>query len=101
MASATPIIQTIVSEDKRGRVIDYYTIGVVACTLRKPAGRDHGACVRRALDCDPERATVILGRGVVHHSPARVRTASTQSNREMGILPVEVVSGMTPAAQAE
>ena len=81
MASSNTIIQTIVSEDKRGRVMSYYTIAFVgmapfgsllAGTMAHWIGAPH--------DRDPERGHRDARRGVVHHPPARrARTPSVPS----------------------
>ena len=96
MASSNTIIQTIVSEDKRGRVMSYYTIAFVGMA---PFGSLLAGTMAHWIGAP---LTVILNGTVVlagalwftTRLPA-VRHAIRPIYREMGILPVEVVSGMT------
>jgi MFS family permease len=96
MASSNTIIQTIVSEDKRGRVMSYYTIAFVGMA---PFGSLLAGTMAHWIGAP---LTVILNGTVVlvgslwftTRLPA-VRAAIHPIYREMGILPVEVVSGMT------
>jgi MFS family permease len=96
MASSNTIIQTIVSEDKRGRVMSYYTIAFVGMApfgslLAGTMAHWFGAPLTVILN----GATVILGAAWFTTRLPAVRAAIHPIYREMGILPVEVVSGMT------
>jgi MFS family permease len=96
MASSNTIIQTIVSEDKRGRVMSYYTIAFVGMA---PFGSLLAGTMAHWIGAP---MTVILNGAIVMlgalwfttRLPA-VRAVIRPIYREMGILPVEVVSGMT------
>ena len=96
MAASNTIIQTIVPEDKRGRVMSYYTIAFVGMT---PFGSLLAGTMAHAIGAP---LTVILNGAVVLLGGAwfatrlpAVRDAIRPIYREMGILPVEVVTGMT------
>ena len=72
MASSNTIIQTIVSEDKRGRVMSYYTIAFVGMApfgslLAGTMAHWFGA----PLTVITERGHRDARRAVVHHPPAR------------------------------
>ena len=95
MAASNTIIQTIVSEDMRGRVMSYYTIAFVGMS---PFGSllagamAHAAGAPRTVILNG--AVVLLGAAwFVVRLPA-VRRAIRPIYRELGILPVEVVAGM-------
>jgi MFS family permease len=95
MAASNTIIQTIVSEDMRGRVMSYYTIAFVGMS---PFGSllagamAHAAGAPRTVILNG--AVVLLGAAwFVVRLPA-VRRAIRPIYRELGILPVEVVTGM-------
>jgi MFS family permease len=96
MASSNTIIQTIVSEDKRGRVMSYYTIAFVgmapfgsllAGTMASAIGAPHTVILNGVA--------VLIGAAWFTTRLPAVRHAIHPIYREMGILPVEVVSGMT------
>jgi MFS family permease len=96
MAASNTIIQTIVPEDKRGRVMSYYTIAFVGMA---PFGSLLAGTMAHAIGAP---LTVILNGAVVLVGGAwfatrlpAVRDAIRPIYREMGILPVEVVAGMT------
>jgi hypothetical protein len=96
MASSNTIIQTIVSEDKRGRVMSYYTIAFVGMApfgslLAGTMAHWIGAPTTVILN----GAAVLLGAAWFTTRLPAVRHAIHPIYREMGILPVEVVSGMT------
>ncbi len=96
MAASNTIIQTIVSEDKRGRVMSYYTIAFVGMA---PFGSLLAGTMANWIGAP---MTVILNGIVVllgavwfaTRLPA-VRDAIRPIYRELGILPVDVASGMT------
>jgi MFS family permease len=96
MASSNTIIQTIVSEDKRGRVMSYYTIAFVGMApfgslLAGAMAHWFGAPLTVILN----GAIVMLGALWFATRLPAVRAVTRPIYREMGILPVEVVSGMT------
>ena len=96
MASSNTIIQTIVSEDMRGRVMSYYTIAFVGMApfgslLAGTMAHWFGAPLTVVLN----GAIVMLGALWFTTRLPAVRAAIRPIYREMGILPVEVVSGMT------
>jgi MFS family permease len=86
MASSNTIIQTLVSEDKRGRVMSYYTMAfmgmapfgsLLAGTMAHADRRaNHG-------DCERSRGCA-AGRGVVHHT-ATSAEASLLEARASGL----------------
>ena len=99
MASSNTIIQTIVSEGMRGRVMSYYTIAFVgmapfgsllAGTMAHAIGAPRTVIVNGAI--------VMLGAAWFATRLPAVRDAIRPIYREMGILPVEVASGMTGGA---
>ena len=72
MAASNTIIQTIVSEDKRGRVMSYYTIAFVGMApfgslLAGTMAHAFGAPITVIVN----GAVVLLGASVVRHPPAR------------------------------
>jgi len=96
MASSNTIIQTIVSEGMRGRVMSYYTIAFVGMA---PFGSLLAGTMAHWFGAP---LTVILNGAVVLAGAAwfatrlpAVRKAIRPIYREMGILPVDVASGMT------
>ena len=96
MASSNTIIQTIVSEGMRGRVMSYYTIAFVGMA---PFGSLLAGAMAHAfgapLTVIVNGAFVMLGAAWFATRLPAVRNAIRPIYREMGILPVEVVSGMT------
>ena len=95
MAASNTIIQTIVSEDMRGRVMSYYTIAFVGMS---PFGSLLAGAMAHTVGAP---RTVILNGAVVLLGAAwfvvrlpAVRRAIRPIYRELGILPVEVVTGM-------
>ena len=95
MAASNTIIQTIVSEDMRGRVMSYYTIAFVGMS---PFGSLLAGAMAHTVGAP---RTVILNGTVVLLGAAwfavrlpAVRRAIRPIYRELGILPVEVVTGM-------
>ena len=96
MASSNTIIQTIVSEGMRGRVMSYYTIAFVGMA---PFGSLLAGSMAHAFGAPRtvivNGAIVMLGAAWFATRLPAVRDAIRPIYREMGILPVEVVSGMT------
>ena len=95
MAASNTIIQTIVSEDMRGRVMSYYTIAFVGMA---PFGSLLAGAMAHAVSAP---RTVILSGAVVLLGAAwfatrlpAVRRGIRPIYRELGILPAHVVSGM-------
>ncbi len=93
MASSNTIIQTIVSEDKRGRVMSYYTIAFVGMA---PFGSLLAGSMAHWIGAP---LTVILNGTAVLAGAAwfvtrlpAVRAAVHPIYREMGILPVEIAA---------
>jgi MFS family permease len=92
MAASNTIIQTIVSEDKRGRVMSYYTMAFVGMA---PFGSLLAGTMAHAIGAP---RTVVMNGGVVllgaiwfaTQLPA-VRDAIRPIYRQLGILPAEVV----------
>jgi MFS family permease len=99
MASSNTIIQTIVSEDKRGRVMSYYTIAFVGMA---PFGSllagSMASAIGAPLTVIFNGAAVLIGAAWFTTRLPAVRAAVHPIYREMGILPVEVASGMTSGA---
>jgi len=96
MASSNTIIQTIVSEDKRGRVMSYYTLAFFGMApfgslLAGSMGHWIGAPLTVTLN-----GTVVLAGAAwfATRLPA-VRAGIRPIYRELGILPVEVASAIT------
>jgi MFS family permease len=96
MAASNTIIQTIVPEDKRGRVMSYYTIAFVGMA---PFGSLLAGTMAHAVGAPLtvmlNGAVVLLGGAWFATRLPTVRDAIRPIYREMGILPVEVVTGMT------
>jgi MFS family permease len=97
MASSNTIIQTIVPEDKRGRVMSYYTMAFVGMA---PFGSLLAGTMAHWIGAP---RTVILNGAVVLLGSAwfatrlpAVRHAIRPIYREMGILPPEVATGIEP-----
>lgn len=94
MASSNTIIQTIVPEDKRGRVMSYYTISFVGMA---PFGSLLAGSMAHAIGAPLtvmlNGAVVLLGGAWFATRLPAVRDAIRPIYREMGILPVEVVTG--------
>jgi MFS family permease len=97
MASSNTIIQTIVPEDKRGRVMSYYTIAFVGMA---PFGSLLAGTMAHAIGAP---LTVILNGAVVLLGGAwfatrlpAVRDAIRPIYRQMGILPPEVLTAIEP-----
>ena len=66
MTASNTIIQTLVPEDKRGRVMSYYTAAFVGMApFGQPAGGGDGALDRRAADGDVHGVVLHCGRGLV------------------------------------
>jgi MFS family permease len=95
MAASNTVIQTIVSEEMRGRTMSYYTIAYVGTS---PFGSLLAGAMAHAIGAPRtviiNGAVVLLG-GLwfVTRLPA-VREAIRPIYRELGILPMEVVAGM-------
>jgi MFS family permease len=90
MAASNTIIQTIVSEDKRGRVMSYYTMAfmgmapfgsLLAGTMAHKVGAPWTVIVNGAV--------VVLGAAWFATRLPEVRRAIRPVYREMGILPAE------------
>jgi MFS family permease len=95
MAASNTIIQTIVSEDKRGRVMSYYTIAFVGMS---PFGSLLAGALAHAIGAP---TTVILNGCVVLLGSAwfltrlpAVRQGIRPIYRDLGILPVDISSGV-------
>jgi MFS family permease len=96
MAGSNTIIQTIVSEDKRGRVMSYYTIAFVGMApfgslLAGAMAHVYGAPLTVMLN----GAVVLMGAVWFTTKLSAVRRAVHPIYREMGILPVEMVTPST------
>jgi MFS family permease len=93
MASSNTIIQTIVSEDKRGRVMSYYTIAFVGMA---PFGSLLAGSMASAIGAPHtvilNGAAVLVGAGWFTTRLPAVREAVHPIYREMGILPVEIAA---------
>jgi MFS family permease len=101
MAASNTIIQTIVPEDKRGRVMSYYTIAFVGMA---PFGSLLAGTLAHAIGAP---TTVILNGAVVLLGGAwfatrlpAVRNAIRPIYRELGILPPEVAAAIEPGTVA-
>ena len=102
MAASNTIIQTLVSEDKRGRVMSYYTMafvgmapfgsllagthGAAPSRRRLLALRRNGAD-RRAMDRDYQRSIVVLGAAWFFTRLPALRAVVRPIYQEMGIIP--------------
>jgi len=95
MASSNTIIQTIVSEDKRGRVMSYYTIAFVGMAPSAACWPGPCALVRAPLTVILNGATVILGAAWFTTRLPPCAQPSTPIYSRDGNPAVEVVSGMT------
>jgi len=97
MDSSNTIIQTIVPEDKRGRVMSYYTIAFVGMA---PFGSLLAGTLAHAIGAPLtvmlNGAVVLLGGAWFATRLPAVRDAIRPIYREMGILPVEVVTAVEP-----
>ena len=97
MAASNTIIQTIVTEDKRGRVMSYYTIAFVGMS---PFGSLLAGALAHAIGAPRtvmlSGAIVLLGAAWFATRLPAVRHAIRPIYRELGILPVDVVTGMEP-----
>jgi MFS family permease len=96
MAGSNTIIQTIVSEDMRGRVMSYYTIAFVGMA---PFGSLLAGAMAHAIGAP---RTVIISGAVVLLGAAwfATRLSAVRKNirpiyRELGILPADIATGMT------
>jgi MFS family permease len=90
MAASNTVIQTIVTEDKRGRVMSYYTMAFVGMA---PFGSLLAGTLATAIGAPltviASGAVVILAAaGFASQLPA-VRNAIRPIYRQMGILPAE------------
>jgi len=90
MAGSNTIIQTIVPEDKRGRVMSYYTVAFVGMA---PFGSLLAGSVAHVIGAPWTVAmnggVVLLGAGWFWTQSAAVRREMRPIYREMGILPAE------------
>ncbi|MGA1981735.1 MAG: MFS transporter [Acidobacteriaceae bacterium] len=97
MAASNTIIQTIVTEDKRGRVMSYYTIAFVGMS---PFGSLLAGTLAHAIGAPRtvmlSGAVVLLGAAWFASRLPAVRQAIRPIYREMGILPPEVAAAMEP-----
>jgi MFS family permease len=95
MAASNTIIQTIVTEDKRGRVMSYYTIAFVGMS---PFGSLLAGTMAHTIGAPRtvmlSGAVVLLGAAWFATRLPAVRHAIRPIYRELGILPVDVVTGM-------
>jgi MFS family permease len=101
MAASNTVIQTIVPEDKRGRVMSYYTIAFVGMA---PFGSLLAGTMAHAIGAP---VTVILNGVVVLIGAAwfatrlpAVRDAIRPIYRQMGILPPEIDPGIPVTPQS-
>ncbi len=95
MAASNTIIQTIVPEDKRGRVMSYYTIAFVGMApfgslLAGTMAHAFGAPITVIVN----GAVVLLGGAWFATRLPAVRQGIRPIYRELGILPVDVAAGM-------
>jgi MFS family permease len=97
MASSNTVIQTIVPEDKRGRVMSYYTVAFVGMA---PFGSLLAGTMAHAIGAP---RTVIINGAVILVGAAwyatqlpAVREAIRPIYRELGILPAEAAPTMEP-----
>jgi MFS family permease len=90
MAASNTVIQTIVTEDKRGRVMSYYTMAFVGMA---PFGSLLAGTMAHAIGAPftviVNGAFVLLGAGWFATRLPAVRDAIRPIYREMGILPAE------------
>ncbi len=96
MAASNTIIQTIVSEDKRGRVMSYYTVAFVGMA---PFGSLLAGALAHKMGAPRtvmiSGAVVIAGAAWFATKLAQIRQDVRPIYREMGILPPEVSTAMT------
>jgi MFS family permease len=92
MASSNTIIQTIVSEDKRGRVMSYYTIAFVGMA---PFGSLLAGLMAHWIGAPRtvilNGVAVLVGAAWFATQLPAVRHGIRPIYRKMGILPVEVI----------
>ena len=92
MAGSNTIIQTIVSEDKRGRVMSYYTMAFVGMA---PFGSLLAGSMAHAIGAPwtviANGSAVLLGAGWFWTQLPAVRGAIRPIYQEMGILPAEEI----------
>jgi MFS family permease len=90
MASSNTIIQTLVPEDKRGRVMSYYTMAFMGMA---PFGSLLAGSMASAfgapLTVVVSGSVVLLGAGWFYTRLPAIRQVIRPIYREMGILPVE------------
>ncbi len=90
MAASNTIIQTIVSEDKRGRVMSYYTMAFVGMA---PFGSllagSMASAIGAPLTVIANGAVVLLGAAWFFTRLPSIREVIRPIYREMGILPME------------
>ena len=95
MAASNTIIQTIVTEDMRGRVMSYYTIAFVGMS---PFGSLLAGSMAHAVGAPRTviltGAVVLLGAAWFATRLPAVRQGIRPIYRELGILPAHVASGM-------
>jgi MFS family permease len=97
MASSNTIIQTIVPEHMRGRVMSYYTIAFVGMApfgslLAGSMAHEIGPPLTVILN----GAVVILGGGLFATRLGRIRADIRPIYRELGILPPDLTGDMAP-----
>ncbi len=99
MAASNTVIQTLVTEDKRGRVMSYYTMAFVGMA---PFGSLLAGTVASAIGAPwtviMNGAVVVLGAAAFASRLPALRRAIRPIYREMGILPAEspAPSGVQP-----
>jgi MFS family permease len=95
MAASNTVIQTIVTEDMRGRVMSYYTIAFVgmapfgsllAGTMAHAIGAPHTVILNGAV--------ILVGAAWFASRLPKVREGIRPIYRELGILPADVATGM-------
>jgi MFS family permease len=90
MASSNTIIQTLVSEDKRGRVMSYYTMAFMGMA---PFGSLLAGSMASAVGAPwtviANGSAVLLGAAWFFTRLPSIRLVIRPIYREMGILPVE------------
>ena len=95
MAASNTIIQTIVTEEMRGRVMSYYTIAFVGMS---PFGSLLAGAMAHAVGAPRtvilNGAVVILGAMWFATRLPAVRRGIRPIYRELGILPADVITGM-------
>jgi MFS family permease len=97
MAASNTIIQTIVSEDMRGRVMSYYTMAFVGMA---PFGSLLAGAMAHAIGAPrtvvANGAIVLLGAAWFATRLPAVRHGIRPIYRDLGILPPEVAAGIEP-----